>query len=118
MKHPDWLNTAFHAYNRYTTSGKSLCEYIDDSLRNFTCAYRQRSAYDEAFQKCAKMASESSRQETPLLLRKTVSRHDHSWSDNEAAIEDAFRDSQMKGYAASFKKTFMTLQFLPYGKRF
>ncbi len=43
------------------------------------------------------MASENSREETLLLLRKTIARLDRlkskqSWSGNDAAIEDAFRD--------------------------
>ncbi len=59
--------------------------------------YRQKSAYDEASQLCAKMASESSREETLLLLRQTISRYnrlkeERLWSGNDAAIEDAFRD--------------------------
>ncbi len=61
--------------------------------------YRQRSAYDEASQLCAKMASESSREETLLLLRQTISRYDRLkkerlWSGNDEHIEDAFRDAQ------------------------
>ncbi len=61
----------------------------------------------EASQLCAKMASEGSREETLLLLRNTISRLDrlkakHSWSGNDAAIEDAFRDVERERYAVSF----------------
>ncbi len=49
------------------------------------------------------MASECSREETLLLLRKTISRLDglkasYSWSGNDAAIEDAFRDVERERY--------------------
>ncbi len=47
-----------------------------------------------------KMASESSREET-------ISRHDHCWSDNEAAIEDAFRDNQKERQVLLHEKPFI-----------
>ncbi len=62
-----------------------------------------------------KMATECSREETLLLLRKTISSLDglkasHSWSGNDAAIEDAFRDAQRERYVASHNgPSFMNL---------
>ncbi len=69
------------------------------------CVYRGP-AYT-ASQLHAKMAIEGSREETLLLLRKTISRLEglkaaHSWSGTDAAIEDAFRDAQRERYAVSF----------------
>ncbi len=54
-------------------------------------------------QLCVKMASESRREETLLLLRQTISRYDRFkkerlWSGNDAAIEDAFRDVERERY--------------------
>ncbi len=71
------------------------------------CICLQKSEY-KASQLCVKMASESSREETLLLLRKTISRLDglkanHSWSGNETEIEDAFRDIQRERYVISHK---------------
>ncbi len=80
---------------------------------DFVCVCLQKSDY-KASQLCAKMASESSREETILLLRKTISRLDglkanHSWSDSKTAIEDAFRDIQRERYVTSHKSHFLNI---------
>ncbi len=59
-------------------------------------------------QLCAKMAIESSREETLLLLRQTISRLDrlkskHLWSGNDGKIKDAFMDIERERYAVSLK---------------
>ncbi len=82
-----------------------------DSVCVCVCVCLQKSDY-KASQLCAKMASESSREETLLLLRKTISRLDrlkanHSWSGSEAAIEDAFRDIQRQRYVVSHESHFL-----------
>ncbi len=79
------------------------------------CVYAYSGPTYKASQLCAKMASECSREETLLLLRKTISRLDrlkasYSWSGNDAAIEDAFRDAQRERYVASHNgPSFMNL---------
>ncbi len=57
---------------------------------------------------CAKMASESSREETLLLLRQTISRYDrlkakHWWSGDDGKIKDVFMNAERERYAVSFK---------------
>ncbi len=59
-----------------------------------------------------KMASESSREETLLLLRQTISRYnrlkeERLWSGNDAAIEDAFRDIRNQRLVVLHKKPFI-----------
>ncbi len=76
---------------------------------DFVCVYACLQKWDyKTSQLCAKMASESSREETLLLLRKTISRLDglkanHSWRGDDSDIEDAFRDIQRQRYVISHK---------------
>ncbi len=71
------------------------------------CVYANRGPANRGVAVVCKMATECSREETLLLLRKTISRLDrlkanHSWSGKDAAIEDIFRDIQRERYAVSF----------------